>query len=142
MGDLDAGHGALALDEAGDAGEGLDMRIAPDSHVAGRDAAIAGDGGRLDHDETRAARCAAAEMHEMPVIGEAFLRGILAHGRHGDAIAQRHFAQSERAEEIDLPGVAIMGWFCLNIVHGNFLGVASTRRASFRGFGGMGLAPL
>src|SRR4029079_12181898 len=121
MGDLNPGHRAVALDEARDAGERLDMRIAPDPHIAGRDAAIAGDGGRLDHDESRAARCAAAEMHEMPVIGEAFLRGILAHGRHGDPIAQRHLAQSERAEEIDFTGLEVLGRLHLHVVHGEFL---------------------
>ena len=142
MRDLNAGHGALVLDEACDAGERLDMRIAPDPHIAGRDATVAGDGGRLDHDKTRAARCAAAEMHEMPVIGEAVLRGILAHRRHGDPIAQRHLAQSERAEEVDFTGLEVLGRLHLHVVHGNFLGVAGKRRASFRGFGGVGLTPL
>jgi hypothetical protein len=94
---LNARHGALAFDEARDAGERLDMGIAPDAHIAGRDAAIARDGGGLHHDEAHAARRAAAEMHEVPVIGEAFMRGILAHGRHDDAVLERHLAERERA---------------------------------------------
>jgi len=41
-----------------------------------------------------------AEMCEVPVGREAVDAGILAHRRHGDAIAQRDAAQFERREEV------------------------------------------
>ena len=99
MRELDARNGALALDEAGDAGERRDMLVAPQSHVAWRDAAVARDRGRLDHDQPDASGGAAAEMDEVPVIGETFMGRILAHWGHGDAIAERHVAECERAQK-------------------------------------------
>ena len=93
MRELDARNGALALDEAGNAGERRDMLVAPQPHVARRDAAVARDGGSFDHDETDAADGTAAEMDKVPVIGETFMGRILAHWGHGDAIAERHVAE-------------------------------------------------
>ena len=46
-----------------------------------------------------AADGAAAEVDQVPVVGESVGAGILAHRRHGDAVAQRDVAQWQRIEE-------------------------------------------
>lgn len=100
MGELDARRGTLGVNEAGDARKRLDMLIGPESQVEGRDAPLGDHRGRLHHDETRAALRAGAKMNEMPIVREAVLRRILAHGRDGDAVAEGHAANCKRCQEI------------------------------------------
>ena len=99
VGELDADACALGVGEGGDAGEGGDVFVLPDAEVANGDAAIGGDGGGFNHDEASAALGACAEVDEMPVSGEAVLRGVLAHGRDADAIGENHGAELEGREE-------------------------------------------
>ena len=40
----------------------------------------------------------AAVVHQVPIVGHAVLRRILAHGRHHDAVREGHAAQPERLE--------------------------------------------
>ena len=47
-----------------------------------------GDCGGLNKDQSGAADRAAAEMHQMPVGGEAIWARILAHGRNGDPVGK------------------------------------------------------
>ena len=63
---------------------------------------------RLDYDESHPARGAAAEMQEVPVIGYALMRRILAHRRHGDAVAEGDLADGQRTQEIDLGHASVM----------------------------------
>ena len=93
--DLDARHRAVFFDESRDAGERLDVFVRPQAEAARRDAAFRRDRRGLDHDESRAADRARAEMDIMPVVRHAVLRRILAHGRNADAVAQRHRTDGE-----------------------------------------------
>ena len=69
-----------------------DMVVAPDSEVAGRDAALSGDGGGFGNHQAGPADGAAAEMDEVPVVGVPVCGAVLAHRRDGDAIAKRNAA--------------------------------------------------
>ena len=89
VGELDSGTHALRVDEASDALQVGNVRVFPDAQVGGRDAAFRDDGGGLKHDEACAALGAAAEVDKMPVVGEAVLRGVLAHGRDADAVGEK-----------------------------------------------------
>src|SRR5215831_15368718 len=98
MADLDAGHGAVAAVEVGDALEAGNLAIIPDARAAMGDAAVAGDAGGLDEGGAETAGREAGVMFEMPVLHAALDRLVLAHRRHYDAIAQRDAAQGERRE--------------------------------------------
>jgi hypothetical protein len=74
--------------------------VAPDAEIAGGDAGFGADGVGFGDDEGGAADGAAAEMDEVPVVGEAVDGGVLAHGRDGDAVGQGEAAQLEGSEEV------------------------------------------
>jgi hypothetical protein len=99
MRELNRRHRALRLQELGDAAERRDMRIGPKAHIAVGDAPLALHRGRLNEDETRAAQGEAAEMDEVPVIGEPVPRRVLTHRRNDKAIAQRQPTQRHRREK-------------------------------------------
>ena len=96
VGELDAGNRALCLNEPGDPGQRLDMLIFPDSHVAGRNASLGGDGRSLDHHEPHAADRPAAKVNQVEVIGKTVLRANTAHGRHHDPVAESNAANGQR----------------------------------------------
>ena len=50
--------------------------------------------------EITAAGGQAAVVDEVPVLGPALPGGVLAHGRHADAVGQHHAAQREGFEEM------------------------------------------
>ena len=87
--ELDAGHRALRLDEGGDGLPRLDLLRGPDAGVPGRDAPVGRHARGLREDEARTAHGAAAQVHEVPVVGDAVLGRVLAHGRHEDAVGDR-----------------------------------------------------
>jgi hypothetical protein len=97
---LDAGHRALRGDKARDPRQRLDLRVVPQPGVPRADPAIGRHGRRLANDQRRAAGRAAAQMNEMPIIGHAVLRGILAHRRDTDAIAQGDILKGELTEKV------------------------------------------
>ena len=66
--------------------------------AAGRDAALAADVGHLGDHQPGAADRAAAEVHEVPVVGRAVLGRVLAHRRDDDAVREHEVAQAERRE--------------------------------------------
>ena len=88
------------MEEAGDAVELGDVLVFPDAEVAGGDAAFGADGVGLGEDETGAADGAAAEVDEVPVVGEAVEGGVLAHGGDGDAVGQSKATKLERGKEV------------------------------------------
>ena len=96
VGQLNAGGGALRMQEAHDAREELDVFVLPDAGVVRRDTSDGFDGGSFGADQAGAAHRAAAEMDEMPVIEESIVGAVLAHGRDGETIAQGDFADGER----------------------------------------------
>ncbi|MGY4316407.1 hypothetical protein ACVWW1_005734 [Bradyrhizobium sp. JR3.5] len=79
MRELDRGHRAVVLQEGGDAFERRDLLVVPDADIAVGDASFGGDRRGLDHHEPGAALGELAEMHEVPVIGEAVGCRVLAH---------------------------------------------------------------
>ena len=98
-GQLNPGDRALGLDETGDAMQRLDMRVAPDAEVVGGDAPSGNTAVASTITSAGAAHRAAAQVHEMPVVGQALLRRILAHGRYGDAVGQGDLTQAKRLEQ-------------------------------------------
>ncbi len=97
---LDSGHGAELLEKRRDAGEEFDVFVFPDALIEGRDASARFHGGGFHHDQGRAADRAAAEMDQVPVVGEAVFARILAHGGNGDAVAKCDAALGQRLEEV------------------------------------------
>jgi len=79
--------------------EGGDVSVAPKAEIAGRDAAFGNNGRGFEDDQARAALSAAAEMDEMPIGGNAVLRGVLAHGRYADAIGKTDRTELERRKK-------------------------------------------
>src|SRR5262249_13003808 len=67
-----------------------------------------GDGGGLDDHQRHAAGRPAAEVDQVPVVREPVPGDVLAHGGHHDAVAERHAADRERAEEVDLGHLTVV----------------------------------
>ncbi len=99
VGELDAGDGALLLEEGGDAGEEGDVVVGVDTEVAGSDAGFGADGGGFGEDGACSADGAAAEVDEVPVVGVAVDGAVLAHGGDDDAVGEGDAALRERGEE-------------------------------------------
>jgi len=99
VGKLNAGAGALGVKELRDALEGGDVLVFPDAEVAGGDATFRRDGGGFKGDEGGAALGSRAEVDQVPIGGEAVLRGVLAHGRNADAICELERAEIEGRKE-------------------------------------------
>ena len=89
-----------SLDEARDAAPAA--RRARPSRCRGRcggDAALGRDGGGFGHDQRRPAHGPAAEVDQVPVVGEAVGARVLAHGAHDHAVVQLERAECERREQ-------------------------------------------
>ena len=100
VGELNAGAGAVSMEEVDDAGERGDVLVFPEAEVKRRDAAFGRDGSGLSEDESGAADGAAAEVDEMPVGGESVFAGVLAHGRDGDAVGKGDAGKGKRRKEM------------------------------------------
>ena len=72
------------------------MGVLPDAEIAGGDAAFGGDGGGFQDDQAGATLGAGAEVDEMPIRGEAVLRGVLAHGGDADAVGAVSYTHLSR----------------------------------------------
>lgn len=99
VGELHPRAVALRVHEVDDAAQRRDVAVAPEARVLGRDAPVGEHGGGLDDDEGGAARRQRAEVREVPVGEVAAVGRVLAHGRHDEAVGQRHAADRERLEE-------------------------------------------
>jgi len=99
VGELDAGASSLGMEEQGDAPQGGDMLVFPNTEVSGGDAALGGDGGGFKSDQAGAALGAGTKVHEVPVGGEAVFRGVLAHGGDADAIGELEGAEFQDREK-------------------------------------------
>jgi len=86
------------FDESKDAPQGLDVRIAPDTQIFGADPGISSDSSGFRHDQGCTAYGAGCQVNEMPVVGEAILAGILAHGRNEYSVAELNIAKAKRLE--------------------------------------------
>ena len=99
MPELDRRHRAVLLQEAGDAFQRRGLAVVPQPDVAMGDAALRRHRRGLDHDDAGAALREFAEMHEVPVIGDAIDRRILAHRRKQDAIFGCYATKRDRLEQ-------------------------------------------
>ena len=99
MADLNAGYRSRSLDRLDHRCKRLGLRLVPQTGAAGSDAPFRGDRSCLDDNQARTAACEGGEMDVMPVIGQAVLGRILAHGRDSDAILERNPFQGERLEQ-------------------------------------------
>ena len=72
----------------------FDVPVVVNSHIAGSDAALRGNAGCLDENQSSPAHSPAAEMDQVPVIGKSIDRRILAHGRNHDPVAESDAADS------------------------------------------------
>jgi len=95
VGQLHAGYAALRRNEFIDAPKHGQVLVFPDAEVFGADAAFGRYRRGFLDDEGRAAHRAAAQVHEVPVVGKAFHGAVLAHGRHHDAVFEGDTAQGE-----------------------------------------------
>jgi hypothetical protein len=96
MRQLDAGDGTLAVNEFSDARQHFDVLVFPDPEVSRCNASFRAHRGRLDHYQACSADCPAAQMNQMPIVGEAILGGILTHGRHGNPVAKTDAPYGQR----------------------------------------------
>lgn len=101
MSELDARGRALRVDEIDDRGQGVTLGVVPQAKILRRDPALRGDAGSFDDDRARPAAGQTPVVHVVPGRGDAIvsLDGILAHGRHPDAVAHGETAQSDRFEQ-------------------------------------------
>src|SRR5579872_5158332 len=73
--------------------------VVPQAEASRRDAADSFDMGGFDAEHRSARQRKRIDMGEMPIIGLAVLRRILAHRRHHDAIGQSKLAQGDRRKQ-------------------------------------------
>ena len=100
VGELDPDRGALAVHELDDPAPRLGLLVVPDPRVLRRDPALRHDGGGLGQHQPEPAGRPRAEVHQVPVVGHAVGRGVLAHRRQPDAVAQRQPTQRDRLEQL------------------------------------------
>ena len=98
LAELDAGETAMLLQECRDAPQGRDLLVVPEAEIAGRDASVALDRGGFDDHRSGAAERELAQVHEMPVIGQALDSRVLAHRRNDHAVRKDELAQLERRQ--------------------------------------------
>ncbi|MNM85140.1 hypothetical protein D3C81_972490 [compost metagenome] len=96
---LDTGHAPLGGDETGDALQRGDLSVVPQAEVFSGDAAIGGHRHGFSDYQASATHGAAAQMDEVPIVGQAIDGGILAHRRNGDAVGQGQLTQGVRLEQ-------------------------------------------
>ena len=85
---LNSGANALPVDEFDDAGKTRNVFVLVNAKIVRRNPAFRDDRRRFEHDQTGSALSAATEVHHVPVVGEAVVRRVLAHGRDADAIVE------------------------------------------------------
>jgi hypothetical protein len=81
-----------------DARQRFGVAVAPDAEVLRADARFGQNGSGFAEDDGGTSDGAAAEMDEVPVVGESVFARVLAHGRNSDAVAKRNGANCQRFE--------------------------------------------
>ena len=76
----------------------------PDAQISWGDAPFCQYSRRFGHHHRRSAHCAAAQVHQMPIVRESVDARVLAHRRHADAIPKCHFTNLERSEQMSRAG--------------------------------------
>jgi hypothetical protein len=95
---------ALPVQEVHDPGERGNVVVLPDAEVVRGDSSFGKDGGGFREDEACTSDGTAAQMDQVPVVGEAVAAGVLAHRRDSDAVGQSEIANGYRREEIGHSG--------------------------------------
>ena len=108
MSQLNSCDRALRLYEAGYSGEWLNVLFAPDAHIFGSDTPLSRNGCRLHHGEPHSARGSAAEVDQVPIVGQPIVGAVLTHRRHNDPIPEGHASDRQRTEQIDVGHFPIM----------------------------------
>ena len=80
MRQLHSGDAALLMNEADNSLQWFDMIVAPDAEILRTDAGLGQNGGRFGKNQASSTNCAAAQVHEMPVVRKSVVARILAHG--------------------------------------------------------------
>ena len=101
---LDSGHRAVFPQKARNALERRDVLVLPDAGIFRRNAPARLHGGGFGHHQAGAAHGPAAQVDQVPVGGQPVHRGVLAHGRDGDAVAKRDIAHGQRSEQVRAHG--------------------------------------
>ena len=86
MRQLNTGDGSLPVNEGGDSAQHVDLRVLPETQILRADASARFHGCGFGEDKAGAANGAAAQVHEMPIAGEAVLARVLAHRRDDDTV--------------------------------------------------------
>jgi len=97
-------HGALLFDEIRDSPERLNVRVGPQSEIAGRNSSLGRDCGCFDEYEACATDSAAAQVDKVPIVGEPVLGRILAHRRDTDAVRNRYAPDGQGRKQRRLLG--------------------------------------
>jgi len=97
--ELNPGDASLFLHEVGDPPQSGNLLIAPEAEIFGRNPPLGQYGGGFGEDQTGPTDRAAAEVDELPVVGEAIVVGILAHWRDHDPVGERDRADGQWGEQ-------------------------------------------
>jgi 2,5-diketo-D-gluconate reductase A len=100
VGKLNARDCALVVDEARDPRERLEVLLAPNAEILRRNPPLRRNRRGFREHKPGSANCARSQMSEMPVVGAAVDRGILAHRRNADAIGESDVAQPKFAQQV------------------------------------------
>ncbi len=100
MRELNAGAGALRIDETRDSLERLEMPFVPGAEILRRNPALGRDRGSLGEHQRRAANRPRGEMGEMPIVRVTVNARILAHRRNTDPVGEVNIAHAKLAEQV------------------------------------------
>ncbi len=100
MRELHTGRGTLLVEEVVDASPCRDLVVVPQTGVLRADPAFRDHCGRLADDQPGATGGELAEVHQVPVVGQAVDRRVLAHRRYPRAVADDDVAQLDRFEKV------------------------------------------
>ncbi len=96
---LNAGVRALRMKKRCYAGQRRNVLVLPEAQILRADAAFRCNSSRFGENQAGSADSAAAQVNQVPVVGEAVFAGVLAHGRDDDPVRQREGANLQRREK-------------------------------------------
>jgi len=96
---LYAGHRAAGLDGRSNSGESGALLVIPQTQAGRGYAAFRGNTGGFNDDQAGTPSGQAGVVDAMPIVRQTVDRAVLAHGRDGDAIAQRDVFEFEAGKQ-------------------------------------------
>ena len=100
MRELRPGDRALSLDERRNPRQKLNVLVFPYTKILRTDASFRNHGISLGKYHSGSAHCAATEVDQVPIVGEAVSARILAHRRNNNAIRNAEITQREWFEQV------------------------------------------